>query len=264
MSRLDRALSRIYAVLGSVVFVCFFTYFVKLIFSPEAYLPYFVCALVLAVTALPYVFRVRLRRLLGQAFVPLKAVMCAGFAVYVVTFAALVSYIYLSPVAHVDALATDTERVYIVFGAKIKPDGPTATLAARLDTAADALREDKTAVCIVTGGQGPDEVEPEAECMKRYLVECGIDAERIYTETDASNTRENILCSKELIEREGLGEREVICVSSDTHIPRISLMCSREGLDARFIKAPSPKKQFLFTTLVREHLSYVKMFLMGG
>ncbi len=264
MSRLDRVLSRIYAVLGSVVFVCFFTYLVKLIFSPEAYLPYFVCALMLSATVLPFVFRNRLRRLLGRAYVPLKAVLCLGFALYAVTFAALVSYIYLSPVANVGELDADTERVYIVFGAKIKPDGPTATLAARLDTAADALREDKTAVCIVTGGQGPDEVEAEADCMKRYLVACGIDAGRIYTETRASNTRENILYSMELLESGELGGREVICISSDTHIPRISLMCSREGLDARFIKAPSPKKQFIFTTLVREHLSYVKMLLMGG
>lgn len=264
MSRFDKVLSRLYAVLGSVVFVCFFAYLVKLIFSPEAYLPYFVCIFMLCAVALPYIFRARLRRLLSRAYVPLKAVMCAGFAVYVITFSALTAYIYLSPVANVETLSPDTERVYIVFGAKIKPDGPTATLAARLDCAADAMREDETAVCIVTGGQGPDEVETEAESMKRYLVAHGIDQSRIHTETRASNTRENIIFSKELIESEDLGEREVICVSSDTHIPRISLMCSREGLDARFMKAPSPKKEFLFTTLVREHLSYIKMFLMGG
>lgn len=264
MSRFDKVLSRLYAVLGSAVFVCFFAYLVKLIFSPEAYLPYFVCIFMLCAVALPWVFEKRLRKLLGRAYLPLKALMCAAFAVYVVTLSALVAYIYLSPVADVKTLDADSSRVYIVFGAKIKPDGPTSTLAARLDSAAEALREDTDAVCIVTGGQGSDEVEAEADCMKRYLIENGIDSERIYTETQASNTRENIIYSMELIEREGLGEREVICVSSDTHIPRISLMCSREGLEARFIKAPSPKKEFLFTTLVREHLSYIKMFLIGG
>lgn len=257
-------MSRLYAVLGSAVFACFFAYLVKLVFSPEAYLPYFVCVFMLCAVALPCIFRHRLRRWLGRAYLPLKTLMCVGFAVYLVTLAALVAYIYLSPVADVTMLDADSSRVYIVFGAKIKPDGPTATLAARLDSAAEALREDTTAVCIVTGGQGPDEVEAEAECMKRYLVAQGIASERIYTETRSKNTRENIIYSMELIESEGLGEREVICVSSDTHIPRIALMCSREGLDARFIKAPSPKKEFLFTTLVREHLSYIKMLLTGG
>ena len=38
-------------------------------------------------------------------------------------------------------------------------------------------------------------------------------------------------------------------------------MCAREGVDALYIKAETPIKFFLFTTWVREYLSYVKMLV---
>ncbi|MBQ8524684.1 MAG: YdcF family protein [Clostridia bacterium] len=264
MSRTDKIFSRLYAVFGGFVFTCFFTYFVKLIFSPEAILPYFATTFMIAFTALPFIFRKRLRTALKKAYVPLKGVMCVLFILYTVTFAALVSYIYLSPVADMDSLPANEERVYIVFGAKIKESGPTATLAARLDAAVDALERDPNGICIVTGGRGPDEPETEAASMKRYLISRGISPERILSEDKASNTIENIRFSVSLMEKESLDHRRIICISSDTHIPRISLMCSREGVDARFIKADSPRKAYLFTTWVREHLSYAKMLVMGG
>ena len=264
MSRSDKIFSRLYLIFGSFVFTCFFTYFVKLLFSPEAILPYFATAIMICVTAIPFLFRKKLRRLLGKAYVPLKGTMSVLFIIYTVSLIALVVYIYLSPVADMEHPAADESRVYVVFGAKVKESGPSATLAARLDCAADALNADPDGICIVTGGQGPDEPETEAASMKRYLVAAGIAPERILTEDKASNTLENIRNSVELIKAEGLSDREIICISSDTHIPRISLMCTREGVDALFIKAPSPKKAYLFTTWVREHLSYVKMLVMGG
>ena len=264
MSKCDKIFSRLYLIFGAFVFVCSFTYFVKLIFSPEAVLPYFATTFMIAVTALPVIFRKALRRLLGKAYVPLKGIMAVLFILYTVSFIALVGYIYLSPVADTAHITEDDSRVYIVFGAKTGESGPSATLAARLECAVDALNADSAGICIVSGGQGPDEPETEAASMKRYLVEHGIAEERILTEDKASNTIENIKNSVKLINESGLSDREIICISSDTHIPRISLMCAREGVDAAFIKAPSPKKEYLFTTWVREHLSYVKMLVMGG
>ena len=264
MNKIDKIFSKLYIIFGSFVFFCFFSYFVKLLISPEARLPYFAATFMIAFTALPFIFRKKLRSLLRRAFVPLKGIMCALFIFYTASFVALVGYIYLSPVADTHSLDMSEQRVYIVFGAKIKESGPTATLAARLDAAVDALKCDPEGICIVTGGKGPDEPEAEAASMKRYMTERGISPERILVEDKASNTIENIRNSVSLMEAEGLSGRDIICISSDTHIPRISLMCAREGLEASFIKAESPKKEFLFTTWVREHLSYFKMLVMGG
>ena len=125
----------------------------------------------------------------------------------------------------------------------------------------DVMLADSGALCIVSGGQGPDEPFTEASCMRDYMVERGIPPERIILEEKASNTKENILYSTALIEQLGLTDRQIVCISSETHIPRIRLMCARSGVDSLYIKAETPMKIFLFTTWVREYLSYAKMLL---
>jgi uncharacterized SAM-binding protein YcdF (DUF218 family) len=255
----DKLFSKLYRIFGSFVFVSFASYFLKLIISSEGNLPWVATTTVMAAVALPFIFRRQLRRVLKRAYVPLKTVMVCGMIFYTVTWICLVGYIYLSPSDTPSESSED--NVYIVFGAKVKADGPAKTLASRLEVAVDVMKKDVDAVCIVSGGQGPDEPFTEASCMRDYMVERGISPERIFLEEQASNTRENILYSTALIEELGFSNRQIICISSETHIPRIRLMCSRAGVDALYIKAETPMKEFLFTAWVREYLSYVKMLL---
>ncbi len=263
MKKADKTFSKLYIIFGTFVFISFASYFLKLVISAEGTLPWVVTTGVMAAVVFPAVFRKALRKLLKKAYIPLKAIMCAGMIFYTVTFLILVGYIYLSPSASPTS-DTGADRVYIVFGAKVKEDGPTKTLASRLKKAAELMNSDEDALCIVSGGQGPDEPFTEASCMKDYLVNLGIDAKRIYLEEKASNTRENIRYSVKLIDELGLAECEIVCVSSDTHIPRIRLMCKNENVDALYVKAETPEKQFLFTAWVREYLSYAKMLLLGA
>ncbi len=263
MKKADKLLSKLYVIFGAFVLISFASYFLKLIISSEGTLPWVVTTGVMAAVILPFVFRRGLQKILKKAYVPLKGVMCAGMIFYAVTFLILVGYIYLSPSAS-PVSDTGADRVYIVFGAKVNESGPTKTLAARLRCAAELMELDKNAICIVSGGQGPDEPVTEASSMKDYMVSLGTSPERIYLEEKASNTRENIRYSVELIDKLGLDGREIVCVSSDTHIPRIRLMCHDEGVDALYVKAETPQKQFLFTAWVREYLSYAKMLLLGA
>ncbi len=260
ISKPDKIFSRLYRIFGAFTLICFGSYLLKLFISPEGTFPLFVTLTVMFGVALPFVFRKFLRKRLGKVYLWIKAVMSCGMVFYALTFAVLVGYIYLSPNA-VPAENSGTENIYIVFGAKVNPDGPTKTLASRLDTAVDVMLRDSNSLCIVSGGQGSNEPFTEASCMRDYMVERGISPERILLEEEASNTKENIRYSLDLMEKEGLTDRQVICISSDTHIPRIRLMCSRSGVDALYIKAETPRKEFLFTTWVREYLSYVKMLL---
>ncbi len=260
-SKTDKVFSSLYRVFGIFTLICFGSYLIKLIIAPEGAFPLFVTLSVMLGILLPYLFRRFLRKIFGRAYLWGKVLMSCAMIFYAVTLTLLVGYIHLSPSAQPSMNAAGTENVYIVFGAKVKPDGPAKTLASRLDAAVAAMQEDSRAVCIVSGGQGADEPFTEASCMRDYMTARGISPDRIFLEEKASDTRENIEYSVRLIDELGLSDRQIICISSETHIPRIRLLCSRAGVDALYIKAETPMKVFLFTTWVREYLSYVKMLL---
>jgi len=260
-SKTNKVFSRLYRVFGLFTLICFGSYLIKLMIAPEGAFPLFVTLTVMLGILLPYLFRRFLRKIFGKVYLWGKVLMSCAMVFYTVTLIALVAYIHLSPSAQPGVQADGTENVYIVFGAKVKPDGPAKTLASRLDAAVAAMEEDSRAVCIVSGGQGPDEPFTEASCMRDYMAARGISPDRIFLEEKATDTRENIAYSLRLIDELGLSDRQIICISSETHIPRIRLLCSRAGIDALYIKAETPMKVFLFTTWVREYLSYVKMLL---
>lgn len=261
MTKTDKIFSRLYRIFGAFTLICFASYLLKLIIAPEGTFPLLLTLTVMCGVAPPYLFRKPLRARLGRFYLWIKILMSCAMIFYAVTLVLLVGYIHLSPSAQPGAQADGTENVYIVFGAKVKADGPARTLASRLDVAVDVMKRDSGTVCIVSGGQGPDEPFTEASCMRDYMVKRGISPDRIFLEEKASNTRENIQYSAELIEKLELTDRQIICISSETHIPRIRLMCAREGIDALYIKAETPVKVFLFTAWVREYLSYAKMLL---
>lgn len=261
MTKTDKLFSRLYRIFGAFTLICFASYLIKLMVAPEGTFALVLTLTVLCGVALPYLFRKPLRARLGRIYLWLKILMSCGMIFYTVTLALLVGYIHLSPSAEPGPQADGTENVYIVFGAKVKADGPARTLASRLDAAVDAMKRDDGAVCIVSGGQGADEPFTEASGMRDYMVERGISPDRIFLEERASNTKENIQYSLELMDKLGLTHRQIICISSETHIPRIRLMCVRSGIDAQYIKAETPIKFFLFTQWVREYLSYTKMLL---
>ena len=119
----------------------------------------------------------------------------------------------------------------IVLGCKTINGIPSVMLAARLDKAAEYLKENENAVCIVTGGQGGDEIEPEAETMERYLITKGIDKERIYKENKSRNTEQNLLFSESIIREQNL-PKKVIIVSEGYHVYRGIRNAEKLGLTA--------------------------------
>jgi len=90
----------------------------------------------------------------------------------------------------------------IVLGAQIREDGPSTVLRYRLDEAISYLDKNPDTICIVSGGQGPNEPYPEAEGMAEYLIEKGIDSSRILLEDESQTTVENLRNSKELLEED--------------------------------------------------------------
>ncbi len=61
----------------------------------------------------------------------------------------------------------------------------------------------------------------EADRMKEYLIENGVDESKIVIENNSTTTKENAKFSKEILEE--LGVREITLLSSKSHIRRCYL-----------------------------------------
>ena len=116
----------------------------------------------------------------------------------------------------------------VVLGAGLRGDRPSRTLRERLDAAIDYLNAHPEAPCVVSGGQGADEMCTEASAMKAYLLEKGIAEERIYLEEVSTTTEENLLLSRRVIQENGLSE-SVAVVTQEFHQCRAQEFARKAG-----------------------------------
>lgn len=144
----------------------------------------------------------------------------------------------------------------IVLGAKILPGGaPSNALMYRLDAAKEAYDQNRAPVIIVTGGQGADETEEEAQAMKRYLIQKGVPENRILEETNSVNTIQNLKNAKAIMSKNNL--ETAIIATTNYHMPRALLIAKRLGIPSG--AAPSRPGRRLSTRLTayaREALSW--------
>jgi uncharacterized SAM-binding protein YcdF (DUF218 family) len=158
---------------------------------------------------------------------------------------------------------TGDPQVMIVLGCQVKSWGPSALLQDRLDTALDYLEDHPDMTVVVSGGQGPDEPMSEAQAMCDYLVEHGVEAERIFLEDQSHNTSQNLTCSAALLEEQGVSvEENVLIVSNGFHLARVRLLAERYGLgEVSTLAAPSSHWPSRLKMYLREPLALVKSFL---
>lgn len=149
-------------------------------------------------------------------------------AAFLAVLIAGTGYILLGEGDTVDAGAPPA--YVVVLGAQTHGDRPSRTLRERLDKAAAYLTEHPEAFCIVTGGQGADETQPEAEVMAAYLTAAGIDPDRIAQETQSENTRENLQNAAEIARSHGLDASRVLVITSEFHLRRASYIAGTLGL----------------------------------
>ncbi|MEX0169724.1 YdcF family protein [Streptomyces sp. LMG1-1-1.1] len=134
-------------------------------------------------------------------------------------------------------------------------------LASRLDRGRQvyemlAARGGNAPVLITSGGQGPDEEVPESHAMADYLVERGFPAGAVVREDRSRTTEENMLLSKELMERDRPGSSCVI-VTNNFHAFRAALEARRAGLDGQVVGSPTAA-YFWPSATIRE---FVAVFL---
>ena len=115
----------------------------------------------------------------------------------------------------------------IVLGAGLIGAEPSNPLRVRIDRAAEYLTENPDTIVIASGGQGPDEVISEAECIKTRLANVyGIEENRIILEDKSKSTEENLENSLQII---GKSDASVGIISNGFHEYRALLIAEHAG-----------------------------------
>ena len=123
------------------------------------------------------------------------------------------------------------------------------------------LEENGETLCIVSGGQGPNEPFSEAEGMKAYLVSKGIPEERILTEPDSRSTKENLTNSMAYFDPE---TDTVGIVTNDFHVYRSCAMAQKAGIRYAYGIDSGSTPFYLPNNMLREGLCVIKDHLEGN
>ena len=148
--------------------------------------------------------------------------------------------------------------ILIVLGCRLMRDGtPALLLKARLDLAKrfhdEQLQETgQESRFIVSGGQGPDEVQSEAAAMKAYLVRSGIPESSVFMEDRSTDTAENMHFSKQIMDQVCPDARPVF-FTTNFHVFRAGLKARRVKMRAVGMGAPT-KWYFWPNASVREFI----------
>ena len=149
----------------------------------------------------------------------------------------------------------------IVLGAQMKADGPSKALQYRLDEAIRYLNENPSSKVIVSGGQGSDEHISEAQGMDEYLVEKGIEKDRIIKEDKSVNTTQNLAFSAEYLDRE---RDSVAVVTNNFHVFRAVKIAEKAGYQNVCGIAAKGEPFLQINNMMREFFGVMKDFLFGN
>lgn len=122
----------------------------------------------------------------------------------------------------------DTGADYvIVLGARVRGVKPSYNLKKRLEKAYDYLKQNPDTRVVLSGGRGPGEDISEAEAMRNYLTERGIDDDRMLLEDASVNTDQNLEYSMKKLSSKNA---KVVIVSNQFHIYRALRIARKKGL----------------------------------
>lgn len=149
----------------------------------------------------------------------------------------------------------------VVLGAHVWMDGRMSNaLTYRCEAALAAWRSGLAADIIVCGGQGDNEPEPEAAAMRRWMIENGVPEDRVTAEAESTNTRQNLVNAREIMETRGW-QSAAVC-TSDYHLTRALWLARDEGIPATGISARSTRDLTSFVRgRLRETCSWILYFL---
>ncbi len=157
----------------------------------------------------------------------------------------------------------DTQKpdYLVVLGAGLRGRSISASLLYRLETALDFHDMYPDLKIVVSGGQGEGEDMTEALAMKNFLVDNGVDPSLIIMEDKSTNTYENFLYTKNVLEEETRKEDFTITIiSNNFHMYRAKFLAKEVGFNTYGYSAPSHKASAL-VFYVREFFGIIKAYI---
>ncbi len=163
---------------------------------------------------------------------------------------------------------TENPEYVILLGGGITKDAElTDSVKRRVAVAADYLKKNSNAICVVTGGKGIFAPCPESDVLKPALEAFGIGESRVLAENQAKDTIQNFQFSvKVLSEYSGRSAKEILTapiavVTNDFHLARAERLARRMGFsDVVGVSAKTPWL-FVLNAYSREILCYIKLNL---
>lgn len=151
----------------------------------------------------------------------------------------------------------DAEFEYlVVLGCGVHGTRPSRSLQDRIDVAYAYLEAHPDVICVVSGGQGPDEGISEALCMFNELTAMGIDEDRLWMEDKSTSTRENLKFSLAVIaEKTGSVPENIGVLSSEYHLLRAKMLASELGVTAWGVPAETSHFTLFVNYFLREIVS---------
>lgn len=149
----------------------------------------------------------------------------------------------------------------IILGCGIRKNGTLyPLLKGRADRAAEFYKKQlettgKKAIIIPSGGKGTDEIMPEGEAIKNYLLSIGLPDDIILPETNSKNTYENISFSKKIMDA-GKKPYKVVISTTNYHVFRSGMLATARGLNVSGIGSKT-KWYFWPNAQVREFIGLV-------
>lgn len=151
----------------------------------------------------------------------------------------------------------------VILGAQLQDQGPSLFLQRRLERALEYLESHPDTLVVVSGGQGVDEPDTEANGMERFLRDHGFEG-TVLQEDRSHNTFQNLTNSKVTLEEAGYDlTGGVVIVSNDFHLARAKMLADRVGFPhISALAAPSDHFGHKLYNFLREPVGLVKSFVL--
>jgi uncharacterized SAM-binding protein YcdF (DUF218 family) len=146
---------------------------------------------------------------------------------------------FLASYGSVDNARYD-ENAVIVLGAAVHGRDLSNTLAGRLAVAVGYHQRSRSALIVVSGGQGPQEDIPEAVAMRQYLLDHGVPDDHIIVEDRSTSTEENFVNSRGLLDQRLTPGYKVAFITDEFHVYRAERIAQAAGLASTHLSSRTP------------------------
>ena len=154
------------------------------------------------------------------------------------------------------------EDAVIVLGAGVRGDKVSLPLKLRLDRAIEYHHKNPEAVIVVTGGKGMQETVTEAYAMEKYLIQNGVDENKIIKEEKATSTFENMKFSKEILDNRFNNDYSIAVITNNFHIFRGTTIAKKAGFEDVSHMHAGLQWYNLMPCFIRESLAIIKMIVL--